>query len=300
MAAAPDTDPRIVVDDVAAAVSGGECILFLGAGVHCAPPDGSPYAYPEEARPLLGSELSERLAHGCYLPDRYPNESLTQLSRVSLFYETGKSRNRLVREINAAVQAGKKPSPVLRGLAELPFPVVITTNYDQLFEQALGEVGKAPRTSVYSPDSSVETEEYSEPSPESPFVVKIHGDVGHPESIVVTDEDYIQFVLRMSDKRPYHPVPETCLELFVEWVTLFVGYRLVDYNLRLLFKTLRWKVDRSGIPDMYSVDLYPDPLILDVWQNQRRYVKFLAEDVWTFVPRLYHRVTGKEMPDYGT
>ena len=35
---------------------------------------------------------------------------------------------------------------------------------------------------------------------------------------------------------------------------------------------------------MYSVDVSPDPLILDVWQSQRRYVKFIAQDVWSFVP----------------
>ena len=35
---------------------------------------------------------------------------------------------------------------------------------------------------------------------------------------------------------------------------------------------------------MYSVDYHPDPLIFDVWHNQRRYVKFIAQDVWAFVP----------------
>jgi hypothetical protein len=84
---------------------------------------------------------------------------------------------------------------------------------------------------------------------------------------------------------------------FMKLKTLFVGYSLVDYNLRLLFKTLRWQLDKAQIPDTYSVDLYPDPLILDVWQEQRRYVKFLAEDVWNFVPDLYRAVMGKEMPD---
>jgi hypothetical protein len=42
----------------------------------------------------------------------------------------------------------------------------------------------------------------------------------------------------------------------------------------------------ANVPDMYSVDVRPDPLILDVWQSQRRYVKFIAQDVWSFVPRL--------------
>jgi hypothetical protein len=46
---------------------------------------------------------------------------------------------------------------------------------------------------------------------------------------------------------------------------------------------------------MYSVDFKPDPLILDVWENQRRYIRFIAQDVWAFVPALYEAVVGREL-----
>ncbi len=204
-----------------------------------------------------------------------------------------RSRHQLVDAIIEAVQTGKRPSPMLRALAEMGFPLVITTNYDQLFERALIAVGKQPRVAVYKPNPEV-TDDYRDPTAESPIVFKIHGDIQRPETIVITDEDYIQFVLRMSDKDPYDPVPLTLKYYLTGWTTLFVGYSLLDYNLRLLFKTLRWKIDRASAPDMYSVDYHPDPLIFDVWHNQRRYVKFIAQDVWMFVPRLYERVLGKE------
>jgi hypothetical protein len=99
----------------------------------------------------------------------------------------------------------------------------------------------------------------------------------------------------MSNKDPYDPVPLTLKFYLTGWTTLFVGYSLLDYNLRLLFKTLRWKIDSANVPDMYSVDYHPDPLIFDVWDNQRRYVKFIAQDAWAFVPKLYQLVLGKEL-----
>jgi hypothetical protein len=288
-----------VIEDIASAVSKGECILFLGAGVHSEPPSGSGYTYPEDDRPPFGSALSKQLAERCKVLERYPKESVTNLQRMSLFFEMAKGRKQLVEAITSAVHEGKKPSPALRGLAELDFPLVITTNYDRLFERALGDAGKEPVVSIYSPEAH-ETEDYSGPTPtgKQPFVCKIHGDVGRPDSIVITDEDYIKFVLRMSDKPPYDPVPMTFRYFFQKWTTLFVGYSLVDYNLRLLFKTLRWRIDKAIIPDAYSVDLYPDPLIFDVWHNQERYVRFVAEDIWKFVPALYSRVRGEEMPDF--
>ncbi len=278
---------------IADAVKLQRCILFLGAGVHAPPPEESSFAYPPELRPPIGSALSQALARTCQLEERFPREDPANLQRVALFYEISRSRHQLIDAVTAAVQTGKRPSPMLRALAELGFPLVITTNYDQLLENALVGAGKQPRVAMYTPNLEP-TIDYRDPTAQSPIVFKIHGDIARPETIVITDEDYIQFVLRMSNKDPYDPVPLTLKYYLTGWTTLFVGYSLLDYNLRLLFKTLRWKIDSASVPDMYSVDYHPDPLIFDVWHSQRRYVKFIAEDVWAFVPRLYELVLGKE------
>ena len=46
---------------------------------------------------------------------------------------------------------------------------------------------------------------------------------------------------------------------------------------------------------MYSVDRYPDPLVVDVLSAQNRLVYFIVQDVWTFVPKLYQKVKGSEL-----
>ena len=281
---------------VAEHVSRGECILFLGAGVHYPPPRGSRYQYPASKRPPLGGTLSVLLARKSNFRAQFKKDLDANLQRVSLYYETAFSRSQLVQEVKNAVFTGKAPSPALRGLAALNFPLIITTNYDQLLERSLEAVGKHPRVSVYSPAEYVRTRDYKDVARDRPFLFKIHGDIDRPDSLVITDEDYIQFILRMSDKDPFHPVPETLLYYFKKWPTLFVGYSLLDYDLRVLFKTLRWRLDRADIPDAYSVDPYPDPLIVEVWSNQRKYIRFIAQDVWRFVPRLYQTVIGKAMP----
>ena len=201
-----DLDVGSVLGLVADAVRSERCILFLGAGVHAPPPDGSAFTYPAEVRPPFGSGLSRELARTCGLAGRFPDEDPDNLQRVSLFYEIARSRHQLVDAVRNAVQVGKQPSPMLRALAELGFPLVITTNYDQLFERALADAGKQPRVAVYTPNLEA-TIDYRDPSSQSPIVFKIHGDISRPETIVVTDEDYIQFVLRMSNKDPYDPIP---------------------------------------------------------------------------------------------
>jgi SIR2-like domain len=286
------------IGDLAEAVKAGQCILFLGAGVHHAPPEGFGFEYPEKERPPLGGELAETLAGECGFASVCGDESPTNLQRVALCYERQKSRQDLVNRIRAIVDDRTEPSPALRALAEMPFPIIMTTNYDTLFERALGlsPVRKRPVVGVYSRERKV-TPDYpgpGDPSAERPFLFKMHGDINAPESIVVTDEDYIHFVLRMNDVELMKPIPGEIQYRLKRWPTLFVGYGLLDFNLRLLFRTLRWGLDQAQWPSSYSVDVRPDPLNKDTWSKEG--LRFIVEDVWEFVPELYTLVLGRDMP----
>lgn len=301
------------IEEIAERVVNHECILFLGSAIHVPAPRDSKYHYPKEKCPPIGSELSKLLAENC----GFKGEDWWNLQRVSQYYEWKKRfRQLLVGAVTTAIHTGKEASPILHALADLDFPIVITTNYDKLYEQALDQKAASQAQgqastydlSIYSPSiynpndkSRVKTLDCSEnPNPQRPYILKIHGDINKPESIVITEEDYIQFVLRMSDKHPYHPVGKNVLTYLNKWTTLFIGYRLTDYNLRLLFKTLRWRMDAAQIPPTYAVDIDPDKPIRDVWENKRGYVTFIVEDLWDFVPRLYKSVKRKEMPQCQT
>jgi hypothetical protein len=299
------------VRNIAEMIARKECILFLGSAIHAPSPPGSRYDYSASKCPPIGGQLSDLLATEC----NYPNQDRWNLQRVSWYYEYQAGfRSELVREVKEAVHKDREPSPVLRGLAQLGFPIVITTNYDQLYERALNDLARQRAQAegksdaevaaiaasfdkcIYSPKSTARTKDCgADPSNERPYLLKIHGDLDQAESIVITDEDYIQFVLRMGDKHPYHPVGKNVLTHLIKWPTLFIGYSLVDYNLRLLFKTLRWKMDRANIPASYSVDLKPDVLIRASMENQQ-IVSFIERNLWDFVPDLYRAVTGQEMP----
>lgn len=243
----------------------------------------------------MGAALATRLAARSGFAERRPGENANDLLRVSLDYEIQKKRVGLVEAVREEVQSGKRGSPLLQSLARLDFPVVITTNFDTHFEDALHAVGKRPFVCTYrnNLEATERTDDYPSlhPSPEEPFVVKIHGDINRAsDSIVLTEEDYIQFVLRMSDKGPYDPVPEVARAYLAKCATLFLGYSLKDYNLRLLFRTLRWRI--SAAPPTYSVDFQPDPLVQEVLERRSSQVSYIVEDVWRFVPALADAVYG--------
>ena len=278
-------------------IAAGQCNLFLGAGVHAPHPAG-PWQYGEEAAPPRGRALSLALAAECGYEARYPSWDAGDLRRVAAHYASTMGAANLFDAIRDRVTAGRAPSPALRALAGLGFPLVITTNYDDLYEQALG--GRPHDKCVYSPDDDVPTRdiETGMPSSARPFILKIHGDVGSRNSFVVTEDDYIRFVLRMSDKEAVNPVPlgvRLCLKV---WPTLFIGYSLQDYNLRLLFQTLRWKKRAEEFPTSYAVDPMPDPIVQEqlMGDRARPQLLYIVQDLWTFVPALYRAVKGEDMP----
>lgn len=281
---------------IAGKIAKHQCILFLGAAIHWPSPEGSKYNYTKEKCPPIGSQLAKQLATST----GYPGEDHWNLQKVAQYYEsTTRSRYRLVEEIINAIDVDREPSPVLHALTQMEFPIIITTNYDHLYEKALGNSPDKYDVCIYNPDNKLETQDCPDtPDPKHPYILKLHGDISEPESIVITDEDYIHFVLRMGDKQPFHPVGKNVLTYLAKWPTLFIGYSLIDYNFRLLFKTIRWQLDAARIPPNYSVDIKPDDLIRDVYENQRRYVTFIVENLWDFVPKLYQAVKNEEMP-YG-
>jgi hypothetical protein len=281
-------------------VKSGFCILFLGAGVHYPPaPSSKQYSYPKEQRPPLGSALAKQLAPACDFAKICPGESEENLQRVSLCFERQLGRQRLVDEVRRAVDTKTTPSAAVRGLAELPFKFVMTTNYDQLFERALGQVAKRSVCRIYSPRGDAPTKDFPDDvtsvTEETPWLFKMHGDVDDPASIVITDENYINFVRRMTTMGDDYPIPSSLHYLLRKRPVLFVGYGLLDFNLRLLFHTLRWRLDQANAPRSFSVDVKPDPLVRLFWSDQLG-LSFIVEDVWSFVPRLYEKVFGREMP----
>ena len=112
----------------------------------------------------------------------------------------------------------------------------------------------------------------------------------------MTQSETLTRLAAKRDEYVIHPFPFTARYLMRKYPTLFVGYSLLDYNLRLFIKTLRMRLDAADFPPSYSVDPLPDKMIRTVWEDQRRWVWFVKEGVWSFVPALYKAVTGRDMP----
>lgn len=275
------------------AICRGECILFLGSGIHAASSNPDFY-YPEEVSLPRGSQLAEWLVEECELlgKNAIEKDSIHDLQRVALSIESESTlrRQALVELLKERLVTNKEPSPALLMLASMPFSYIVTTNYDMLFEKALRMVGKEPQILCYV-DEEVPRPQVKSVSPDSPLVFYIHGCLSNDRasSLVITDEDYIKFIQRMTANPTKSPIPARLDAELATSSVLFIGYSLRDYNLRLLFRTLTWNLDyesRATTSLSYSIDKKPDRLIVDIYENKHRYLAFLERDFWKVLPGL--------------
>jgi hypothetical protein len=123
-------------------------------------------------------------------------------------------------------------------LAAQPFPLYITTNPDGLLEAALVAAGKAPRALLCPWNDYVERSQdaYDEtPSVERPLVYHLFGSLDEPDSLVLTEDDYFNYLIGVTSNRKL--IPEVVRRALADTALLFLGFRMDDWNFRVIFRS---------------------------------------------------------------
>jgi hypothetical protein len=206
-----------------------KCTPFIGAGA-CA------------GTLPLGSDIARQWADKY----RYPLPDKWDLAKVSQFMAIEKDDMAPKEDIQA--QFMKIPAPDFTKqdephslLADLNLPIYITTNYDSYMYMALRDQGCDPKRELCRWNRFVEMEDsvfgsgYS-PTPANPLVYHLHGHYDLPQSMVLTEDDYLDFLVRLSRDQKLLPPP--IVKALAGTSLLFIGYSLSDWNFRVLFRGL--------------------------------------------------------------
>jgi SIR2-like domain len=177
-------------------------------------------------------------------------------------------------------------SVVHRLLVSFDFPLIYTTNYDHLLERAYERGGRRFNKIVSARD-------IAKSDPALPTIVKFHGDLDDPSSVVLAETDYFR---RLAFSEPLDI--KLAADAFARGV-LFLGYSVSDINLRLLLYRLRRIWLESGYeksrPRSYVYITPPNPVqerILSSWDvvPLTTATGDSATDVSSFLNRLHAAV----------
>src|SRR5579859_4753843 len=154
-------------------------------------------------------------------------ETDTDVLDLAQWYADAKGRPALLEHVPKLLGAVTEPGETHHALASIAAPVVFTTNYDTLLERAIEDAQGTPADVVIDDGHIGLIDETRRTS-----LVKLHGCLTLPESIVLTRDDYETYADRHRAMIAY------LQSLLATRTFLFVGFSLIDPNFRTIYSTI--------------------------------------------------------------
>ncbi|MFQ5612792.1 MAG: CHAT domain-containing protein [Anaerolineae bacterium] len=137
-------------------------------------------------------------------------------------------------------------------LADLDFPLYLTTNFDNFMTEALKHKGLTPRREGprWEQDEAGSPQYVLTPRPsrEQPVVFHLNGHDGDPEQrqkLVLSEDDYLAHFVRISRDQETI-LPMNVLEALSQSSFIFLGYNLGDWEFRVILQGLLASIAQTG------------------------------------------------------
>lgn len=211
---------------------------------------------PGKKMPLwddLGRALAEDLSGYVY------SGSIDSISAYAHEY----GRTELIERVSKLLLVNEaSPGDAHQAFCSIPFDIVCTTNCDFLLER------QYDLDRIYNSRTVINEAQLPIGMPsQGVTLLKLHGDLAHPERLVLTEEDYDGFLER-------YPLLATYLaNLLISRTAILVGYSAEDPDFRRIWQVIG---ERLGRLRRQAYALMVDPRPTDVARFARRGVKVLA------------------------
>ena len=208
-----------------ATISLRRCTPFIGAGVYW-------------DRYSIRSQIALKWAKEF----GYPLSDSNDLASVAQFlyakFDPSLVQNMLIEELNQIdtpnYADANDPYTIL---ASLPLPIYITTNYDDFISEALNKKNRDAKTETCKWKKALDDEKsylLAGPAPTvaTPSVFHLYGRADNLDSLVLSEDDYFQFLINVS--RELSRIPHQ-IQKAMSKSLLLIGFRLTDWDFRVLF-----------------------------------------------------------------
>ncbi len=201
----------------------GDCILLLGPEL---PEEDGPS--PTDLQQFLEKQLPPGQALPGFSVEATAERYLAELGRSDLERDVVRFH-----ESRAEV-----PSPTMESLAALPFYFVLTSRHDTGLFKALTRQGKSP-TSLHYHYRGVSEGYVSMGTVPAPLLYYLHGSLSDPQSLLLTENDLLDFLVAVVSKNPPLPTSIRAELQKREKCYLFLGFGIRHWYLRILLHVLQ-------------------------------------------------------------
>ena len=214
----------------------GKLVLFVGAGVsqNVAGMPSWNALIQNMAEAINYSRCNscrhktEKCESTCLLKNDFSTDEFLKIPQ-HVFNRDQELYNRVLAESIPAVTAD---APLSSAIFDINPVHIITTNYDQLLETSKSIFCEQYQVIVHDKDLLN--------ADKSKYIIKMHGDLSEPASIVLKEQDYLNY-------SQDHVLIELFIKsLLTDHIVLFLGYSLNDYNIKLILSWLNYMRSQNG------------------------------------------------------
>jgi hypothetical protein len=151
-------------------------------------------------------------------------------------------------------------------LAALRYPVYLTGCVDRLLEDALEEAGRKATSDFARWNESLrDIEQYPKveaaPTADNPFVYHLFGDCTVPESMVLTEDDYTDYMLGINTPQASRLTPPFIDAALAGNALLLIGYHFKYRSFQIVLRNTLNRLKEKRLPKMMWVgaQMPPDP-----------------------------------------
>lgn len=238
-----------------------DTVLWIGAG------------FSLDAGMPSANTLRELIISSCTDEEKpyFENQSLSEVASTFIDLRNG-SRNELHTILQEAIDIRPKTLKAHQLISEIPqIDLIVTTNYDKLFEK------------VYDRDISTIITDYQIPvATKRTQLYKIHGDINFPESIILTTDDYTDF-FRNQNKPMWNKIKT----LLAEKTIIFIGYSISDQNIDFLFENVINDLGKFQKESYLVAPKLPEHTLRKLAQKKISYINMTGVD---FVEKVYEEI----------
>jgi hypothetical protein len=238
----------LIPDDLIATVKAGTCVFLAGSG------------FSRSLGLPLWSDVADRICE--QVKSRLPRHKWSLLSLFDTFQLpqllidlSGGSREPLNELLQDSVATPHRFDIQHRMLVRIPFPTVLTTNWDTAIEDAFEAAG-VPVNVIYR-DSQFHTWHENR----GRQVIKIHGTISDMESIIIAHEDYLTYSAK-------HRALEHLLTTVLGTRPLLIaGFSLKDPNFDRILHQIKALLGDNR-PPTFALFINEQEYLLDYWKNR--------------------------------
>lgn len=253
------------------------CLTFIGAGASSEYIDSQNNIVPGLP---MGAELAKILADKC----NYPFSLNGDLAKVGEYFLYKHCGNRLLLEdvVREAIQKPyRSPRPIHSVLSQLKgVKFIITTNYDHMIEEEAQKY-RALTLHYYNRLSSENALFPHSPKLKDDEVVvyKMHGTVEKPETMVITESDYINYLVYIYDRE--RGIPTFLKEWLPYCNLLFLGYSMEDWDFKIIWEGMLYNYNKlRSLKDSFALVKDMDDSKINYWR--KRNINVIKYDLTEF------------------